>query len=117
MVSTSRSGSGRPKPAAPRNGHEEDHRVITTPRRLGALALLASIALTACSSTGASTAPSAAAPTTAPTMAASAAPSTADASPSSAASAAPENKATCVAGSITAGGSTALQPLVDKVGK
>jgi phosphate transport system substrate-binding protein len=45
--------------------------VITTPRRLGVLALLASIALTACSSSGASTAPSAAAPTTAPTTAAS----------------------------------------------
>ena len=35
--------------------------MITTPRRLGALALLASIALAACSSSGASTAPSAAA--------------------------------------------------------
>jgi hypothetical protein len=30
-------------------GDEEDHRVITNPRRLGALAMLASIALTACS--------------------------------------------------------------------
>ena len=46
--------------------------MISSPKRLGALALLASIALTACSSGGASTAPSAAAPTTAPTTAASA---------------------------------------------
>jgi phosphate transport system substrate-binding protein len=50
--------------------HEEDHQVITTPRRLGALALLASIAFAACSNSGASTAPSAAA-TAAPTTAAS----------------------------------------------
>jgi phosphate ABC transporter, phosphate-binding protein len=52
-------------------GDEEDHRVITNPRRLGALAMLASIALTACSGGGASTAPSSA-PTAAPTIAATA---------------------------------------------
>ncbi len=92
--------------------------MITTPRRLGVLALLASIALTACSSSGASTAPSVAAPTTAPTTAASTAPSSsAQASSSSAAGPSPSNTANCVTGSITAGGSTALQPLVDKVGK
>ena len=96
--------------------------MITTPRRIGALALLATMAFAACSSSGASTAPSAAAttaPTTAPTTAESMAPSTGDASPSAAASGgpAPSNAANCVAGSITAGGSTALQPLVDKVGK
>ncbi|HEV8402908.1 MAG TPA: phosphate ABC transporter substrate-binding protein PstS [Candidatus Limnocylindrales bacterium] len=44
---------------------------ISTPRRLGALAVLATIAFAACSSSGASTAPSAAA-TSAPTAAASA---------------------------------------------
>jgi phosphate transport system substrate-binding protein len=42
----------------PSGGHEEDHRVITTPRRIGALVLLASIALAACSGTGVSSAPS-----------------------------------------------------------
>ena len=61
---------------------------ISTPRRLGALALLASIAFAACSSSGASTAPSAAA-TTAPTTAASApaasAPAASSAAPSAAA--------------------------------
>ncbi len=46
--------------------------MITTPWRLGVLVLLASIALTACSGSGASTTPSAAAPTTAATSAASA---------------------------------------------
>jgi phosphate transport system substrate-binding protein len=97
--------------------------MITTPRRMGALALLAAFAFAACSSSGASTAPSAAAattaPTTAPTTAESMAPSTGDASPSAAASGGPaaSNTANCVAGSITAGGSTALQPLVDAVGK
>jgi phosphate transport system substrate-binding protein len=48
--------------------------VTTTPRRLGTLVLLASIALAACSGGGASTAPSTAASTTAPTTAGSAAP-------------------------------------------
>jgi phosphate transport system substrate-binding protein len=61
---------------------------ITTPRRFGALALLASIALAACSGSGASTAPSAAA-TTAPTTAASAPAS----APAASASAAPSTAA------------------------
>ena len=96
--------------------------MITTPRRIGALALLATMAFAACSSSGASTAPSAAAttaPTTAPTTAESMAPSAGDASPSAAASGgpAPSNAANCVTGTITASGSTALQPLVDKAGK
>ena len=52
--------------------------MITTPRRLGALALIAVIGLSACSSSGASTSP--AASVAAPTTATSAAPPTGDAS-------------------------------------
>jgi phosphate transport system substrate-binding protein len=45
---------------------KEEHRVIiTNPKRLGALALVAALAIGACSSTGGSTAPSAAAPSAA----------------------------------------------------
>ncbi len=71
---------------------------LTTPKRLGALALVAAIAIGACSGSTATSSPSAAGP--------SAAPSTAGGSP-----------AACVAGKITALGSTALQPLVDAAGK
>src|SRR6478672_6446671 len=56
----------------PRSGHEEEHRVtITTSRRIGALALLATIAFGACSNGGASTAPTAAASAAGPTTEAS----------------------------------------------
>jgi phosphate transport system substrate-binding protein len=50
---------------------------ITTPKRLGALALFATIVIGACSSSGASPSPSSAASSAGPTTAASAAPSTA----------------------------------------
>ncbi len=74
--------------------------IISTPRPLAALAFVAAVALGACSS-GATTAPSTAA----------------SVAPSTAASVAPASGATCVPGSITASGSTALQPLVDKAAK
>ena len=96
---------------------EEHHVSISTPKRLGALVLLASIAATACTSSGASTAPSAAASTAASAAPATTAPSAA-ASASSAASTAPSAAAvSCVPGSITASGSTAMQPVVDAAGK
>jgi phosphate transport system substrate-binding protein len=79
--------------------------VITTPRRIGALVLLASIALSACSTTGASSAPSGAA-SVAP-GAPSAAPSTGDApsgGPSMAAAPVPPS------GSITLQGAGATFP-------
>jgi phosphate transport system substrate-binding protein len=71
-------------------------------QRVGALALAAAMFVAACGSSSASTAPSTAAST---------APSTA------ASTAAGGSGATCVDGSITASGSTALQPLVDAAGK
>jgi len=96
---------------------EEHHVSISTPKRLGALVLLASIAATACTSSGASTAPSTAAATAPSAAPASTAPSAA-ASASSAASTAPSAAAVnCVPGSITASGSTAMQPVVDAAGK
>jgi phosphate transport system substrate-binding protein len=70
----------------------------TSLRRLGGLVAIASIAVGACSSGGATPAPTAA-PTAAPSSATSAAPGS--------------GAATCVSGSITAAGSTALQPFVD----
>jgi phosphate transport system substrate-binding protein len=73
----------------------------TSARRIGALAFAATLLVAACGSSGASTAPSAAASAAAP-----------DAS-----TAAIAGPATCVDGSITASGSTALQPLVDAAGK
>lgn len=100
--------------------------MLSSPKRLGALAFTAALLVGACSSgSGGSAAPSAAASIAAPSVAApSAAASSAESMvPSAAASAAasqgaaPSNSATCTAGSITAGGSTALQPLVDKAGK
>ena len=100
--------------------------MLSSPKRLGALAFTAALLVGACSSgSGGSAAPSAAASIAAPSVAApSAAASSAESMvPSAAASAAasqgaaPSNSATCTAGSFTAGGSTALQPLVDKAGK
>jgi phosphate transport system substrate-binding protein len=97
--------------------------MVSSPKRLGALAFTAALLVGACSSGGGSSAapsaaaPSAAAPSVAaPTTAASAAASAAtSAAPSQGAT--PSNTATCTAGSITAGGSTALQPLVEKAAK
>ena len=92
---------------------------MSTPKRLGALAFSAALLVGACSSSGSSTAPPAAAPSAAapsaaaPTSAASAAAS-AGASAAASQGAAPSNSATCATGSITAGGSTALQPVVEK---
>jgi phosphate transport system substrate-binding protein len=79
-------------------------------RRLGALAVAAALLVTACSS---SASPS---PTNAPATGTPAAgtPSTA---PSTSASASAAASITCVTGSITAAGSTALQPLVDAAAK
>ena len=61
--------------------HEEDQTdvTITSPKRLGALALVAAVALGACSSSGASSAPSSA-PTAAPPSTAASAPASAGAS-------------------------------------
>lgn len=89
----------------------------TISRRLGAVALAATFIVGACSS---GSTPS---PTPAPSTAASAAGSMAASSaPSAATSAAAGGPAAgaalaCAAGSITASGSTALQPLVDAAGK
>ena len=84
--------------------------MINGTRRLGGLALAAMMFAAACSSAGTSPTPSTTtAPTLAPTVAASTAPA------ASAPAAAPTLN--CVAGSITAAGSTALQPLVDAAAK
>ena len=96
--------------------------MLSSPKRLGALAFTAALLVGACSSNTGGSSPSAAAPSVAaPSVAApSAAASSAESmAPSAAASqgAAPSNSATCTAGQITAGGSTALQPLVEKAGK
>jgi phosphate transport system substrate-binding protein len=80
---------------------------IHFPKSLGATALAGTLILAACSSGGASTAPSEAA-------ARSSAPSAAD---SAGAPAGGSSAVNCVSGSITAAGSTALQPLVDAAGK
>jgi phosphate transport system substrate-binding protein len=88
--------------------------LINGTRRLGGLALAAMMFAAACSSAGAS-------PTSAPTDAPTLAPTVAAASPAAAtpAASAPAAAPTvnCVTGSITASGSTALQPLVDGAGK
>jgi phosphate transport system substrate-binding protein len=80
------------------------------PKRLAPLAIVAVLALSACSSSGA---------TTAPTQAASAAPpASAPAASAGAESMAPSaGPVACVQGTITASGSTALQPLVDAASK
>ena len=72
--------------------------IISTSRRIGALALATAFVVGACSGS--------ATPTPAASTAASAA-----------ASAGAAGAVTCVSGSITASGSTALQPLVDAAGK
>jgi phosphate transport system substrate-binding protein len=91
--------------------------LINGTRRLGGLAIAAMIFVGACSSSASTTAPTTApAPTatTAPTTAAAATPAAATPAVSAPAAAATVN---CVTGSITASGSTALQPLVDAAGK
>ena len=93
--------------------------MIIGTRRVGALAIAAMIAAGACSSAAATPAPTAApvvtaaAQTTAPV--ATTAATAASAAP--AVTAAPAATINCVTGTITASGSTALQPLVDAAGK
>jgi phosphate transport system substrate-binding protein len=82
-------------------------------RRFGALTVAALLVVTACSSTGAS--PSASSPAVTPTAASDTSAASTSASTSATASAAPS--VNCVTGSITAAGSTALQPLVDAAAK
>lgn len=87
----------------------------STPKRLGALAFAAALLVGACSSgSGSSPSTSAAAPSTVPTTAASAGVPSSEASAGASQGDAPGNAATCMTGSITAGGSTALQPVVEK---
>ena len=91
------------------SGHQEEHRVLlTTHRRAGALAVLATIVFAACSSGGASTAPSTAA-TTVPTTAASAPGAS---GPAASTSAAPSTAAgpTPPAGNVTLQGAGATFP-------
>jgi phosphate transport system substrate-binding protein len=104
--------------------------ITPSAKRVGALAITATMFVAACSSSGSTPSPTAAAtsaaPTAAPSVATSAAASGA-ASPSAAASASGAaatgaipsiaGPTACVDGSITASGSTALQPLVDAAGK
>ncbi len=75
--------------------------MLNTSKRLGALALAAGLALGACSGSSSPSPSSAGASTAA----------------SGGASAGGPAPASCATGSITASGSTALQPLVDKAGK
>jgi phosphate transport system substrate-binding protein len=82
---------------------------ILRAKPLGTLALLAAVVLGACASSAATTAPSAAEPSAASSEAS--APATASASSGG------STAVNCVAGSITAAGSTALQPLVDAASK
>jgi phosphate transport system substrate-binding protein len=88
--------------------------LINGTRRLGGLALAAMMFAAACSSAGASPTPTPTdAPTPTPTVAAA---SPAAATPAASAPAAAPT-VNCVTGSITAAGSTALQPLVDAAAK
>ena len=88
--------------------------MINGTRRLGGLALAAMMFAAACSSAGASPTPTPTdAPTPTPTVAAA---SPAAATPAASAPAAAPT-VNCVTGSITAAGSTALQPLVDAAAK
>ncbi len=77
----------------PRRRIEEELKLTIGNRRLGALAIAATLALAACSG------------------------STATASPAASSGPAASGGPTCVGGTITAVGSTALQPLVDAAGK
>ena len=84
-------------------------------RRLGGLALAATMFVAACGSSSTSSPAASAGASTAP--AATAAASAAAASTAPASAGASMATAACVDGSITAAGSTALQPLVDAAGK
>jgi phosphate transport system substrate-binding protein len=90
--------------------------LIARPRRLGAALTVASLFMLAACSSGATPSPSSAAPSvSAPSAAAS---TEASAAASAEASAGGSAAAiACETGSVTAAGSTALQPLVDKAGK
>jgi len=86
-------------------------------RRFGALAIAAALFASACSSAGASPTPTLTpAATPAPATPTPAAMDTSSAAPATPA-ATPAPMANCVTGSITAAGSTALQPLVDAAAK
>ncbi len=88
--------------------------MINGTRRLGGLALAAMMFAAACSSAGTSPTPAGTPPaTSAPTVAA----STTTATTPAASAPATAAGVTCVTGSITAAGSTALQPLVDAAAK
>src|SRR5262245_64864947 len=91
--------------------------MLQTPQRLGALTCAAALIVGACWSSGSSPSASAAASAAAPSAAASAAAPSAEASAAASQGAAPSNTADCQTGSITAGGSTALQPLMEKAAK
>jgi phosphate transport system substrate-binding protein len=83
--------------------------LIARPRRLGAALTVASLFMLAACSSSATPSPSGAAP--------SAPAASAVASAGGSATAGGDGAPVCVSGSITAAGSTALQPLVDKAGK
>jgi phosphate transport system substrate-binding protein len=93
--------------------------MVSGMKRLAALAFALAWLVGACSSSGgSSTAPSPAVASGAPTAAASSsAGPTGAVSAGTSQGATPSNAATCTPGTITAGGSTALQPLVEKAGK
>jgi phosphate transport system substrate-binding protein len=80
--------------------------ITSSAKRIGALAIAATVLLAACGSSSATTAPSSAASSGASAAASGGAAPSGVAGPSA-----------CVDGSITAAGSTALQPLVDAAGK
>ena len=101
--------------------------ITPSAKRVGALAITATMFVAACSSSGSTPSATAAATAVAPTAAATSAAASEAASPSAAASASGAaatgalpsiaGPTACVDGSITASGSTALQPLVDAAGK
>jgi phosphate transport system substrate-binding protein len=86
---------------------QEELRMLSTSRKVGTFALAAALFAGACSSSGSTTpAPTTGSSAAAPSTAASSAPLPSLAAPAS-----------CVQGSTTAAGSTALQPVVDAAGK
>jgi len=91
----------------------------STPRRVAALAI-AALFVGACSSSGSTSSPSAAASaaaSTAPSTAPSAAASASTAASAAASASGGGSVVNCVPGSITASGSTAMQPVVDAASK
>ncbi len=83
-------------------------------RRIGALAIAAAMLAGACSSAGASPTP---APTATPAPTVAVSPSAMDSAAPATSAPAAAPTVNCVAGTITAAGSTALQPLVDAAAK